>query len=101
MRCQLVHEIPGRVRIRIDEPEVFHFDPAALRAWLEDQPGVRAVRVNAASRSVVVDHDPAALGAERLVARLAGLNRLRLRDLSVAARPHAPAPSPSVMPTSL
>jgi Cu2+-exporting ATPase len=87
MRCQLVHAIPGRVRFRIEEPEVFLYDPVALQAWLGGQPGVRAVRVSPASRSVIVTHDAEVLGANDLLARLTGLDRRQLREVSGPA-PH-------------
>jgi Cu2+-exporting ATPase len=88
MRCQLVHAIPGRARFRIEEPEVFLYDPAALRAWIEGHPGVREARVNPSCRSVVVAHDPRAIDAERLRGLLAGLDRVRLREVA------SPGPRP-------
>jgi Cu2+-exporting ATPase len=83
--------------VRIEEPEVFRFDADALRAWLEDQPGVRSARVIAACRSVAVTHDPAAIGAEELVARLSRLDRVRLRETPVPApRPQSPTEPQSI-----
>ena len=82
MRCQLVHAISGRARIRIEDPDVFRYDPASLQAWFGNQPGVREVRLSPASRSVVVTHDPAGVRPEDLVARLAGLDRRQLREVS-------------------
>jgi Cu2+-exporting ATPase len=82
MRCQLVHAIPGRARFRVEEPEAFLYGLAALEGWLAGQPGVREVRVNPASRSVVVEHDPKAVGAEGLLALLDGLDRVRLREVA-------------------
>jgi Cu2+-exporting ATPase len=83
MRCQLVHALPGRARFRIDEPEVFLYDPAALESWLRGEPGVREVAVKPACRSVVVVHDERVVRAEDLLGRLAGLDRTRLRAVPV------------------
>ncbi|HZW30229.1 MAG TPA: heavy metal translocating P-type ATPase [Isosphaeraceae bacterium] len=90
MRCQLVHAVPGRARFRIDEPEVFVYDPGALESWLRGQAGVRQARVNPTSRSVVVLHDPRRVRAEDLLDRLTGFDRVHLRDVPTAqARPAA------------
>ena len=90
MRCQLVHAVPGRARFRIDEPEVFLYEPGALESWLLGQAGVREARVNPGCRSVVVIHDPQVVGAEDLLGRLTGFDRVRLRDVPTAqARPVA------------
>src|SRR5262245_15822985 len=91
MRCELVHAVRGRTRLRVDEPEVFRFDLASLLAWLGSQPGVRDVRANPACRSVVVTHDPDGVQPEELVARLAGLDRRRLREVPHPATRPRPA----------
>ena len=96
MQCQLVHVVPGRVRFRIDEPEVFLYGREALEAWLRSLPGVREARVDPASRSAVVRHDVLATDADELHERFAGFDRVGLRsfDASVVAR----GPSQSATP---
>src|SRR5437762_10921 len=91
MRCSLVHAVPGRARFRIDEPEVFLYDPSALETWLRGRTGVREARVNPACQSVVVDHDARSVCAEYLLESLAGFDRVRLRDVPSAT----PRPSPA------
>jgi Cu2+-exporting ATPase len=87
MQCQLLHAVRGRLRIRIDEPEVFLYGPGALEAWLRTQPGVREVRVNPTSRSVVVVHDERASTAEELRGRIAGFDRVGLRLFEAQGEP--------------
>jgi Cu2+-exporting ATPase len=81
MRCQLVHAIPGRVRIRIESAKALDH-AAVLQAYLEGQPGVRSVRINRDCRSVILTHDPGAIGAEALIALVAVLSPERLRAMA-------------------
>src|SRR5215469_14250498 len=67
MQCELVHAIPGRARIRLDEPEVFNGMAGRFRAFLGGLRGVSAVRLSAASRSVVVTYDPVEKSPESLL----------------------------------
>jgi len=56
--CQVIHRIPGRTRFRI--PLLGH-DPdctAAVREVLESTPGVRDVRINRVSQSLIVCYFP-------------------------------------------
>lgn len=56
--AQVVHHIPGRVRLRVPHT---HRTPDAigrLREELQSVPGVRRVDVNAVTGSMVVHHDP-------------------------------------------
>jgi Cu2+-exporting ATPase len=93
MRCQLVHAIPGRIRIRVESPGAFQ-RAATLQAYLESQPVVLSVRLNPACRSVILTHDPA-VEAEDLVARVAGLSPQQLREMACPPpRPQPPQPEP-------
>ena len=56
-RARIVHQVPGRLRIRfegVDDSEFFE----ALHELLSGFPGVTSVRVNAAAGSAVVCYDP-------------------------------------------
>jgi hypothetical protein len=69
MLCQLVHAIPGRLRIRVASSPAFD-RAATLQAYLEGQPGILSVRLNRACRCVILTHDPG-VAAEVLLACLA------------------------------
>src|SRR5262245_17997644 len=87
MQCQLVHAIHGRLRFRIDEPEVFLYGPPALEAWLRGLPGVREARANAAGRSVVIVHDGEPDRDDELTHRLAEFDRVELRSIDPNGTP--------------
>ncbi|MDZ7752789.1 MAG: HAD-IC family P-type ATPase [Gammaproteobacteria bacterium] len=56
--CSVVHEVPGRLRLRVPllaEPST---DPRLLETWMETVPGVERVRVNRGARSLVVEYPP-------------------------------------------
>src|SRR5262245_57496031 len=57
MDAQVVHQVPGRVRIRFDRASGAR--GWSLAHWLAAHPAVRSVIWNAANRSLVVEHDPA------------------------------------------
>lgn len=103
----LCHRLPGRLRWYV--PNLRHHPGFASRAVaaLRGDAGVRAVRVNAAAASLVVQFDPAVVSAARLEARLRelaqdqasktqpaplSLERSRLPTASVT--PCAPTASP-------
>ena len=69
---EIVHQVPGRVRLRIPrlrlEPELGEH----IVGFVTDQPGVQGVRVSIASASLVVEYDPVALNASDLLALLRG-----------------------------
>ena len=53
----IVHAVPGRCRLRVADAAVLRRYGPRLRAFLEAQPGVLGVRIDAGSRSVVVRHE--------------------------------------------
>lgn len=66
----LVHEVPGRLRLRLPVLGQSSLDPAYLETWMEGTAGVQAVRINRSARSLVVEHDRDAATRARVLARL-------------------------------
>lgn len=87
LRCRVVHAISGRLRVRIDNDELWRDLPAAFAGWMRDQAGVQDVRLNPECRSAVVAHDPASLSTKQLLRRMGTLSLTKLRAL------RAPAPN--------
>ncbi len=87
IRCQLVHAIRGRVRLRIETPEVLDH-ARSLEAFLRDQPGIRDARLNRHCRSLVVSFDPVRLGADGIASLLESVSLDLLRQ---RRSPKAPA----------
>ncbi|MBK1647197.1 heavy metal translocating P-type ATPase [Rhabdochromatium marinum] len=60
MRYQLIHELPGRLRLRVpalNQPEC----PAGmLERWMETSPVIRSVRVNPRAKAVILEYQGAA-----------------------------------------
>src|SRR5262245_31480641 len=75
MECRLVHGVPGRARIRLEDPEVFNGMADRFRRYLGARRGVRAVRLSPGARSVVVTYDPAEESAEALLGALRTTSR--------------------------
>src|SRR5512135_2140637 len=88
MQCRLVHSIPGRIRVRLEAPEVFRDQAELLQAALGERPGVRDVRLNRGCRSVIVTFDRDRASAEELVAWLEALTPERLAE-QASSRPRA------------
>jgi Cu2+-exporting ATPase len=88
MQCRLVHSIPGRIRVRLEAPEVFRDQAESLQAALGERPGVRDVRLNRGCRSVIVTFDRDRTSAEELVAWLEALTPERLAE-QASSRPRA------------
>lgn len=61
-----VHSLPGRVRFRFRTAPGHAFQGRALARQVENLTGVKAARVNASARALVVEFDPGATDAERL-----------------------------------
>jgi cation-transporting P-type ATPase C len=60
-RAEVVHSMPGRLRLRFARREAEPRTVESLLDRLRRQPGIRGARFNAASGSIVVEYDPAAL----------------------------------------
>lgn len=54
-QCQVVHHIPGRIRLRLQglNQGLFHLE-ATISHW----PGITSVRTNAAAHSLIINYDP-------------------------------------------
>ncbi|HLH22094.1 MAG TPA: heavy metal-associated domain-containing protein [Chloroflexota bacterium] len=65
--AHIVSHVPGRLRVRVRKgqrhPRVLH----RIETQLAEQPGVRAVAVNAGTGSVMVQYNPRALSTESLL----------------------------------
>ncbi|MFP4209223.1 MAG: heavy metal translocating P-type ATPase [Wenzhouxiangella sp.] len=66
----IVHDLPGRLRLRL--PALGHAGAAAaqLQAWMEADPAVLHVRINPAARALVVEYDLASSSREATLDRL-------------------------------
>ena len=91
LRCHLLHRAGRRLRIRIEPPEALAQNVTALEAFLGDRAGVEHVRVNAVCSSVVLEIDPAQVGAEDVVASLDGMPIERLADFQPRTTNGTPA----------
>jgi heavy-metal-associated domain-containing protein len=69
-RARVAHALPGRLRLRFDRGGAAAEALEPLLAQLREQRGVRAARFNAASQSIVVEYDPAAVTEAVLLRRL-------------------------------
>ncbi|MDW8319558.1 MAG: hypothetical protein RMN53_17165 [Anaerolineae bacterium] len=57
----IVHHLPGRIRLRLAPclwADAARWDDAGLRDSLQRLEGIRAVRVNKAVASVIIEYDP-------------------------------------------
>lgn len=68
---RIVHELPGRVRLRIPALGRPGFEPEDIEDWMELLGAVASARANRGARTLVVDYRPSA------GARTAVLNRLK------------------------
>lgn len=59
LRLRIAHQIAGRVRFRLADPQARFPDGARLKAALAAAPGVREVSLNPLARSCVVEYDNA------------------------------------------
>src|SRR5437868_7302896 len=66
IRFHLVHAVRGRTRMRVTPPHLAADLARAFERLLRDHPGVREVRGNSDSGSVVVTYDPDVLDVDRL-----------------------------------
>src|SRR5262249_54253684 len=85
--CEVVHAIPGRLRLRLNELAVFDGLREAFRAFVKSCPGVEDVRLNSACRSVVVEYDESAARADDLIAKIEKLSAGRLAESSAGDSP--------------
>jgi Cu2+-exporting ATPase len=89
-----VHAIPGRLRLRVDAPELQNGLSEAFEAFLRDQPGVKAVDLNPDCRSAVLTYEPGCLLPDELVALVDQLPGERLAAYRPRVRSEAKDPEP-------
>jgi hypothetical protein len=68
--ADIVHATPTRTRLRLQPRDRGKGGLARIRAVMEKQPGVKAVRVNESTGSVVVEHDRGAASGGGFAAAL-------------------------------
>jgi heavy metal translocating P-type ATPase len=90
MECDVVHAIPGRIRLRVADAGVCN---GALTSFLAARSGIRAVRLNATARSVVVTYDSASASGEELLSHIRALTVEELLAAETPAPPPASAES--------
>ncbi|WPL18749.1 Silver exporting P-type ATPase [Thiorhodovibrio winogradskyi] len=71
MHYQLIHQLPGRLRLRIPALNQPDYPAGALELWMEACPAVRSVRANPRARALILEY----AGGPR--ARAAALAHLR------------------------
>lgn len=67
---RIVHELPGRLRLRLPRLGAPGQGPGDLEAWMEALPGVLGVQAVRASRSLIVEFDPLTANREAVLQRL-------------------------------
>jgi Cu2+-exporting ATPase len=103
LRCTILHAIRGRIRIRVENPEVFRLASEQLKAFLRDQPGIQEVRLNPACQSIVLTYDPDIVTGSGLAARLrtVSLDQLRAHQPQRRSEPAAEPDGESWLPLTL
>src|SRR6185295_4417358 len=66
IQFELVHAVRGRTRMRVTPPEQADQLARAVERMLRDQPGIRHVRSNVDSGSIVITYDPEMLRLDHL-----------------------------------
>jgi heavy metal translocating P-type ATPase len=87
LQCYPIHMIRGRMRLRVDTPQVFDGLAETVQDVLHEHPGVRGVRLNPQSRSMVITYDAEAVEADDLVSVLQEFSVEQLER----RQPHRPA----------
>lgn len=85
----IVHEVPGRVRLRVPRLKTEPLLAQRLGLYLERQPGVTSVRMNLACASLILTYDPTATSVATLLGCMqAGvpLDTVRVRTIEQADR---------------
>jgi len=90
---RLVHETPGRLRVRLPMLVDPLIDFSWLETWLESVRGVSSVRVNRHARSIVLEYDGQNATRDAMLALLGGLRREQIPNgESLPAEPAELAP---------
>jgi heavy metal translocating P-type ATPase len=73
LRCELAHSCHGRLRIRVEQQDVFARLGVTIESVLAEIRGVREVRLNRSAQSVIITYDPAIVTAEHLLRTIRAL----------------------------
>src|SRR5919199_2060319 len=76
----IVHAIHGRLRLRVECPQIFDGLSRVGESFLRDQPGIQEVRLNPGCRSVVLTYNPAVLRADQVIDLVNGLSPEQLKS---------------------
>lgn len=66
-----VHEVPGRMRIKIPELKGNPALADEVRCFVTDMPGVESATINIVTGSILINHDSNALPGREILRRLA------------------------------
>jgi cation transport ATPase len=89
IQCYPIHTIRGRMRLRLETPQVLNGLAGAVEDVLRDHPAVQGVRLNPLARSLVITYDADALQADDLVSFVQECSVEQLE----ARQPHRPQQS--------
>jgi heavy metal translocating P-type ATPase len=94
IQCHPIHTIRGRMRLRLETPQVLNGLGQTVEDVLRDHPAVQGVHLNPLARSLVITYDAEAIGADDLVSfvRHSSVEQLEARQLrSPQQSPEPPA----------
>jgi Cu2+-exporting ATPase len=83
MRLALVHQVPGRIRFRLDPRVLRRYQYTALARAITDIPPVKSAAINPRTGSILIYHDREDSGAKEI---FAGLEALRLEEFTRRAQ---------------
>src|SRR5437016_14657559 len=94
MNVELVHSVPGRVRLRLSGlPRAAAELWRSLEQWAAAQPHVHGQRVNPACFCIIINYDASAPDtATQIIARLQTLSRTELPEPVPVAQVSRPVP---------
>ena len=79
---EVVHHVPGRLRLRLDPRLRAHPAAGELGQWSANGSGILSTRINPMARSLVVEYDPKRIDPAALEAFLAGADAARAKALA-------------------
>ncbi|MFD2110368.1 heavy metal translocating P-type ATPase [Thiorhodococcus fuscus] len=95
MPYRILHELPGRMRVRV-QPTVCGGLTETLRSWLEMLDGVEEARVNVRACTLVIQFDPQQISRERVLDRLTAFRPRSTTEHDLTPEPDDPAITPLV-----
>lgn len=79
---QIVHEVPGRLRLRIPVMGQPGYEASFIESWIEAAASVTEVRANRAARSLVIEYRPGDGARGRLLTRLRAFSATEIQGFS-------------------